>query len=142
MGFHDGRSLDYNPHSIAGRVPRAQITQEVVMFVGHTFTLPNGNKSPWFGVGDIRRWRELFPENPIWKSNQRNGSLGNKFYPTQEEARLFYEALVSWKNSIRLVEDEYQTGNFTGSIAVVSDLESASERLIEFFEAQGFVIGP
>ncbi len=107
------------------------------MFVAFGFKIKpvkNGQfyNHPPLGAGDIDRLNQLFPDNPIWKSEK--STLGNAYLPTREEALAFYRALKAYAERSEISSKEYTTGNFMGSLPVSSNLKSVFDELIQFFE--------
>ncbi len=110
------------------------------MMVMHSFNVQTNNgvkKSPSLGTGDITRLQKLFPDNPVWQGQE--GDVSNIRHISVEQAKALYEAMVKHYAENGVSEERFQTGNFAGSFAVVSNLQSTFDELIEFFEkALGF----
>jgi hypothetical protein len=107
------------------------------MFVMFTFKTQIGDKtveSPVMGSGDMDRLRNLFPKNPVWGCSKSD--MGNQMFPTVEEMKSLYDDLVEYFAKNIFNNEEYQTGNFTGSFAIVSSLRSMFQDIIRFCEQQ------
>lgn len=105
------------------------------MLVLHSFEVQTGSgvkKSPFLGTGDMTRLQKLFPNSPVWQGH--TNSIGNIRYISVEQAEALYMAMVKHYAESGVSDEPFQTGNFTGSFAVVSDLQSTFDELIEFFE--------
>lgn len=104
----------------------------MVMYSFNVQTASGVEKSPFLGTGDMTQLKKLFPDNPVWQG--RTGGVGNMLYISLEQAKALYEAMVKHYVENDVSDEQFQTGNFTGSIVVVSDLQSTFNELIEFFE--------
>lgn len=107
------------------------------MFIMYTFKVQTGDKtveSPVMGTGDITLLQKLFPKNPIWKCNKTN--LGNQMFPTVEEMKSLYDDLAKHFARKEVSPKQFQTGNFTGSFAIVSTERTLFQDLIGFCEKE------
>lgn len=105
------------------------------MMVLYSFNVQIGNEvkeSPLLGTGDITELKTLFPDNLVWKGHV--GGLGNKHYINVKQAKALYEAMVKHYAENEVSDEQFPTGNFTGSFPVMSDLQSTFDELITFFE--------
>jgi len=107
------------------------------MFVMHTFTVEVKGKSlegPVMGTGDINLLQELFPKNLLWKC--RKSTLSNQMYPTIQEMKYLYDDLLRHFAEKDVSGREFQTGNFSGSFAIVSTERSIFQGIIGFCEKE------
>ena len=105
------------------------------MFVAYNFKVGVGNEmfeSPTMGTGDVELLKKLFPKSTIWKFEK--SPAGNQMFPTADEMRLLYDELVRYFVEVGVGTEEFQTGNFSGTFAVISSVRSLFRELFVFCE--------
>lgn len=103
----------------------------MVMFTFNVATGDGIKKSPGLGSGDIVKLEKLFPDNPVWK-----GSSHNVRHISIEQARALYDAMIAYYTENDVSDEQYQSGNFTGTFAVMSSLLSVFDDLIGFCQKE------
>jgi len=90
-------------------------------------------EGPMMGAGDVSLLQKLFPDNPVWGC--KKSELGNQMYPTVQEMKALYNAILSFSAEHEISAKVFITGNTTGGGTLVTSSATALfKRLIEFCE--------